>query len=380
MSLTASRGELKKALTTLGRIADRKSTMPMLGGVAIKVSHEGTTITATDLNVWATYKTAPLAGNRIPGSAVVRAKSLADIVGKMPEGDVTIAGDNPHVYVMAGSANVHVDSYCARDYPKIPDTSALVWHSVDGAELARCVKQVSSSVCRDETRFHLNGVYMHCEGKSLRVIATDGHRLAYARSAYDDVWQTLFLKGMIVPAKAATEIVKLFGKGGICQMARDPENERMLHFRKGEWEMSVRTIDALFPPYEQVVPKTSTHAVTVDIVSLRGVCERAIVVSGKYRPGMTLERFNDSPMLRLTCGNDERIEEQITCSSGDAFKIGVDPVYLLAALEHVESRTSQATLAIGAALDPIAVFSRDEGLKVASFSTPHFTIIMPMRI
>lgn len=375
MSLTASRGELKKAIATLGRVADKKSCMPMLGGVAIKVTPEATTLTTTDLNVWATYTTQP--SGRMAGATVVKVKSLADILGKMPEGEITIAGDNPHVYVMAGTASVHVDSYVARDYPKVPDTSALVWFSVDGADLGACIKRVMSAVCQDETRFHLNGVYLHCEGKTLRAVATDGHRLAYARSSYDDAYQ-LFSKGMILPSKGLKEVVRLIGKGGTCEIAR---NEHMFFVRKGEWQLAIKHIDAQFPPYEQVIPSNSPHAVAVDIASLRGACERAKAVAGKASTvGMSIARGDNDPTLRLSCGLDERIEESLPCSLGDAFKVGVNPTYLLDALEHMESRTLRVEILIGKELDPILVFSHDEDARSAPIGMRHFAVVMPMRI
>jgi len=377
MSLTASRGELKKAMSVLGRVADKRSALPMLGGVAIKVGRDSTTFTATDLNMWATYTTQDRA--RIPGAAVIKAKSIADILGKMPDGEITIAGENPHVYLMSGSASVHVDSYVARDYPKVPDTSALTWISVDGGDVAACIKRVISHVCQDETRFHLNGVYLHCEGKRLRAVATDGHRLAFASSSYDDAYQTLFARGMILPTKGLKEVVKLVGKGGSIEMARDEKAPHMLHVRKDRWEISLKAVDAQFPPYEQVVPKSNNHAVAVDIAGFRGACERAKVVNGATH-GTLIQRFNDSPMLRLATGRDERIEEEVPGTLGDAFKVGVSPKYLVDALEHMESRTSKVEIMIGAELDPILMFSHDENPGASPFTMRHFVVVMPMRI
>lgn len=376
MSLTSHRSELKKAITVLGRVADKKSVMPMLGAMFVRVTDTATKLVATDLNMWATYTTTPL--GRTTGDAAIKVKSLADVIGKMPEGEITITTQGMHAYVMAGSVKSHVDSYVARDYPKVPDTSALAWVSVDGGDLATCIKRTISAVCRDETRFHLNGVYLVCEGQSLRAIATDGHRLAYARSSYDDAWG-LFRKGMIIPVKGATEIVKLLSKGGTCEIARDERSPNMLHVRKGDWELSVKAIDAQFPPYEQVVPTARGHLASVDLESFRGACDRAKAISGKSRLGMTLAREFGDPMLKLTCGVDERVEEAIPCSLGDTFKIGIDPCYLLDALEHVESRTSSVEIRLGGPLDPIVVCSRDES-GMGPLTMRHFVVVMPMRV
>lgn len=377
MSVTARRSELKKAVSVLNRVSDRKSHMPILGAMFVKADDSTTKLVATDLNMWATYTTTPLGRTR--GDACVRTKSLWDVLSKMPEGEITIArGDSfAHVHVMQGSVSVHVDAFAPRDYPKVPDTSALQWTTIEASDLATCLERVISCVCKDETRFHLNGIYLEGSSARLKAVATDGHRLAFASSSYDDAYKVIGTKGIILPAKAAKEILKVI-KSGKAEIALD--DRRMFHIRQGAWEFSVKPIDAQFPPYEQVVPKANKHAVAVDLESFRGACERAKVgyVSGR---GMMLKRGDNDPMLKLDTGadSDTRVTESIPCSLGDDFKVGINPQYLLDALEHMESRTSRVEILIGAELDPILIYSHDE-TPGSPFVMRHFVVVMPMRL
>lgn len=379
MSVTAHRSELKKAVSVLNRVSDRKSAMPILGAMFVKADDSSTKLVATDLNMWATYTTTPLGRTR--GDAVIRTKGLADVLSKMPEGEITIARDGSfsHVTVMQGSVSVRVDGYVPRDYPKVPDTSALAWTTIDASDLAECLSRVISHVCKDETRFHLNGVYLEGTAARLKAVAIDGHRLAFASSSYDDAYKVIGANGIILPAKAAKEILKVI-KTGKAEIALD--ERRMFHIRQGAWEFSVKPIDAKFPPYEQVVPKNSKHAVAVDLESFRSACERAKVgyVPGR---GMALKRGDGDPMLQLDTGadSDTRVIESIPCSLGDAFKVGVNPHYILDALEHMESRTSRVEILIGAELDPILIYSHDERMcDGAPFMMRHFVVVMPMRL
>jgi DNA polymerase III subunit beta len=386
MALTVDRSNLKKVVATLARVADRKSTMPALGYVSINVDRDSAALVATDLNVWArfdlTVADKTLLG-RTPGSVAVKAKGLADLLGKLPDGEITIARKDHHAIIMRGTASLALETLGGRfdDLPhcKFPTDAGLLYQRIDAGELTSAIKRVSHAVCKDETRFHLNGIHIEATGKSVRMVSTDGHRLALVNVSIQD-W-ILPPNGIILPAKGASELVKTLTKGH-CQIA---SHGPYLFVKQDGWSFALKCIDAQFPPYAQVIPAKSEHAVCLDMGSLVGATERAMTVATDTR-GMKLARSWGKPELQVSADNPDTGEttETIPATLGEPFKVGINPKYLLEAIKHIESRTSNVEIMVGSessngcVLDPIVIHSTDDTFR--HVDTKYLVVVMPMRI
>lgn len=380
--LVAPRDDLKRALKRLLAVADRRSTMPMLANVLIRASGTGLVLAATDLYVTMVTESPawhPCPG-LAPGGTTVNAKALSDLVASLPAGDVRITRDGVHATVSAGAVTSSIPTMHERDFPKVPDTSAVSWSEVPAAELSGLFDKCLPFVCKDETRFHLNGVLFQSDGTTAVTVATDGHRLAKCQTALLDT-PKIPSAGVIVPSKGAAQLVKLLGSKarGECEIAVVAP---YLHVRYQGTTLSVKCIDAMFPPYEQVIPKNHGKLATVDRKALISALDRAKLTCSETR-GAKLT-IGDGKLV-ITSDNPDTgtLSESmaatgVAAESDKASHIGMNPRYLLDALGEIDDKL--VTIALGDELAPFLVRGTEHACSYPVVGSPFLVVIMPMRM
>lgn len=403
VAFVAPRKALHAAVKRLAAIADKRSTLKVLANLAIQTGPHGVTLCATDLNVYGVTTIADwtVTGN---GSITVNAKSLSDLLAKLPDGNVQLrAVENFGVEVSAAGATVNLTSFPARDYPKIPAVGPtdkpLPFTKIDGGALRSLIQSVESAVCQDQTRFHLNGLLIQYRDAQITMVATDGHRLHKAQRelAREGDFETP-TAGVIVPERGATEIRKLLPKTGACEIAMVGSN--MLAVRVGPTTIVTKLIDAQFPPHEQVIPKTNARLCTVATQGLRLAMERAKVVESSTR-GSVLTMTRDTLAIVTPDGQGNELRDTLAAESRPAdvhFTIGVQPKYLLDALAAIDDE--RVTLAFStddseckgyekdlkgnrptqAQLSPILLRATSDATSNPISSSPLVVVVMPMRI
>lgn len=386
LAVAAPAADLKRITGLMARIADRRSSIAMLANVAIRVDTNGTMFAATDLNIHLTY-IAPWYGAR--GGLCVNAKSLADLAKSLkgspgPGGRESVEmrqGTALALTVASDGLDTTLIAAHERDFPKIP-TTAKPYTAINGDKLAELIDSVTFAMCQDETRFHLNGVYLETDGKQVRVVATDGHRLTLAQGqCIEDEPGMPRSKGVIVHGKGARELVKLLqtaeGKTSVCV-----DGER-LFVRRGGWEIAIKLIDATYPPYEQVIPKDHKRVCTVERKPLIAALKRAKTLCTQTRGvKLTLE----SGKLRLTSDDPDKGEshESLKASSeyadnGGGFVIGVSAPYLLQAVEQIDDK--YVTIEVANELDPVLVRGTEDACSTGGvMASRYLNVTMPMRI
>lgn len=392
MTFACSKKELQAAVKRLACVADRRSSMPMLANIALRASRDsGVVLAATDLNLYGVI-TCPAFNVTSAGSATVNAKALGDLLGKLPDGEITIAATIRGIEITHGAAKVSLDGLPARDFPKLPavlpDDPMVPWTQIDASALKTALSAVAYAVCKDETRFHLNGVFVEYEACKLVTVATDGHRLAKYQALVDRKGD-FKTGGMILPQKAVKEIGKLLGKGE-CDIAIVSS---MFAIRYKGTTLVAKAIDAQFPPYEQVIPKDHSRLVTVDRKALIGALGRAKLVCTETR-GARLELLGET--LTVASDNPDAGETRETlaaeCKPSDVkFAIGCRASYLIDACEALDCE--RVTLAFDpsmtkikgsqelvAALNPILVRSTEDAIYHRVVDATLVGVVMPMRI
>lgn len=373
LTLRAPTKTLASALALLARVADRKSTMPMLANVLIRSAADGATLVATDLNSYLTLRAPAWFGDR--GDHTVPAKQLADIVKSAPGAEVSLTRSGPSgLRIESGGVDTTLIGMPGRDFPKVPDASEATFTPIDGKEFAALLDRVLFSVCLDETRFHLNGVKLESYELGVRALTTDGHRLTLAQ--VPGIGGSAIGSGLILPAKAAKEIVRLIKseKGGAVSVAyRAP----FLFVRVGGWEFAAKTIDAQFPPYWKVIPKDHRKLVTVDRKQLIAALKRAKAMTCDTR-GVRLDASDG--VLKLTSDHPDQgtVSESLAADTVSNVTIGVNPKYLIEALNECDGE--RVTLALGGELDPVLVRAMDHAVSCTVEESPYLAVIMPMRI
>jgi len=383
------RKALTAALKRLCAVGERKSGLKILGYIALRADASGVELRATDLGNSITVRVpawSPQDSAGVPriattvqsrGGICLPAKALADIVGKLPGDMVTIRATSPTAAMIASDGvTVTIGGLRDADFPKTPDDSALAWSTIPAEGFADQLKRVLPSICLDQTRFHLNGVFMESNGTRLRCVATDGHRLT--RCDVEPLTCPVLASGVIVNAKGAKLASKMLGKGS-ADLAFTATHAFIRHVGQ---TLACKLIDAQYPPYDQVIPKHYERLVTVDRKALIAAAERAELVCSKTR-GLAFKIGHGE--LRLACDHpdlgsqSETLKAQGSClDDGDTFTVGMNASYLIEALQAIGDRL--VTLAFGDELSPVLIRSTDHAVSYSVAGAPFLVVVMPMRI
>ncbi|HTR52334.1 MAG TPA: DNA polymerase III subunit beta [Kofleriaceae bacterium] len=365
MEFRISKTEFLRGLRLAQGIADRKSTMPMLANVLLRTVGKGQLlIAATDLNVSLTAELK--SQNAHEGGITLGAKNLYELVANAPGDDITLKkADNHWAEIRSGKVNYKIVGMPDRDFPKVPDHREASYAQVESAVLREMIDRTLFSVCNDETRFHLNGVFFESDGSKVRMVSTDGHRLSKVERTLPN--GPKLSAGVIIPKKGLLEIKKVLETGPSCKLAIKTPHLFVVH---DDIAIAVKLIDAQFPPYEQVIPKDHKRVITVDRMRFIDALRRAQLMSSETR-GVKVATSKEG--ITITSDNPDlgEVREELDADyGGDAISIGFNPKYVVELLSQMTA--DQVTLSLGGELDP--------GLIKPLAGDDYLGVVMPMRI
>ncbi len=227
------------------------------------------------------------------------------------------------------------------------------------------IERTLFSVCNDETRFHLNGVYFECDGSKARMVSTDGHRLSKVERTIAN--GPKLSAGVIIPKKGLLEIRKVIETAQSVKLAIKTPHMFVV---ADDIALAVKLIDAQFPPYEQVIPKEHKKVITVDRMRFIDALRRAQLMSSETR-GVKVAATKEG--ITITSDNPDlgEVREELEAEyNGDPIAIGFNPKYVVELLGQMQS--DQITLSLGGELDP--------GLIRPLTGDDYLGVVMPMRI
>lgn len=368
MEFTIGRSELLAGLYLTQGIVERRTTIPILGNVLIQSSGDGVVVAATDQEI--AVRRQCTASVKRKGMLTAGARKLYEMVREIPEGDVRIRQqDNNWIEVSAGKSRFRLVGLDPREFAAMPDPpageAAIV---VNGETLNDMIEYTLFAVSGDETRINLNGIYVErTEEGRLRMVATDGHRLAMITRAVERVELS---KPLTVPRKAVLELRKVLEAG------EEPIHLMLgggvAHARRGHVQMSMRLVEGEFPDYHQVVPGKSERQASMEAASLLAALRRVSVVSSERTRGVKLQF--ESGRLELTTINPdvgEASEEIEIDYDGEPVGIGFNARYLM------------DVLAVLPADQRVEIGLNDEvspGVISAAGDADYRYIVMPMRL
>jgi DNA polymerase-3 subunit beta len=204
MEFRISKTEFLRGLRLAQGIADRKSTMPMLANVLLRTQGKNQLlVAATDLNVSLTAELK--SQNAHEGGITLGAKNLYELIANAPGDDITLKkADNHWAEIRAGKVTYRIVGMPDRDFPKVPDHREASYSQIESAALKEMIERTLFSVCNDETRFHLNGVFFESDGSKTRMVSTDGHRLSKVERTIAN--GPKLSAGIFIPKKGLLEI------------------------------------------------------------------------------------------------------------------------------------------------------------------------------
>src|SRR5580765_2689700 len=276
MELVVRKNDLLKELSLLQGIVERKNTIPILANVLLEASGQDLSLLATDLDVGLRSRCEATVSK--PGTLTLPAKKLFEIVSALPETDIRIEEDKggKTVTVAADRFESRIQTLPASEFPSPPQDGGSAEATLPGPALKRMISHTRFAITSEDTRYFLNGAQLVLQPDSMSMVATDGHRLAFVR-----VHQSPGLKQaaeVLLPRKTLNEIARLIDGVETIEFS---QGENHLFFRAGGRLLISRKIDANFPAYERVIPKTNDKKVEFDRDRLAAAVRRVRLLSNE---------------------------------------------------------------------------------------------------
>jgi DNA polymerase-3 subunit beta len=378
MHLTIQKKNFLRSLARTHSVADRKSSMPILSNILLSAENPKVLrCAATDLYLSVTSNSPAEIKNG--GTIALAARTLFEIVKSLPEGELTLqVGTNHAAEIRSGKVRFKIPGMPGADFPALPSAGPAEFAPLDADELGRLVTLTHYSMSSDDTRPHLAGALFEGDGRSVRMVTTDGHRLSKAEYKLAE-GKKLLNFSMLVPGKGIGELRRLVDEA----KADRPKGEDVpavvevasgggsAFFRRDDTVLSVKLVDEQFPPYNKVIPSAQTRKVVASRALLIEALRRISLVASDKSGAV---RFGIEPgILRITSENPdvgEGAEELDVDFAGEGIEIGFNARYVLDVLGAISE--DEVRLELGGQLDPGVI--RPQG------PTDFVGVIMPMRI
>jgi DNA polymerase-3 subunit beta len=332
MKLTASREDLLTPLQSVIGVVERRQTMPVLANVLLSARENRLSITGTDLEV--ELVAAHAVSVQQAGDVTVPGRKLLDIFRALPEKtSVSLTTDGERVALRAGRSRFTLSSLPAAEFPVIEEINSQQVLSVSQGALRRLIDKTHFSMAQQDVRYYLNGMLLETEGKALRAVATDGHRLALCETPLQAAAKTA--QQVIVPRKGVLELQRILGSDGELELAIGTNHVRV---QIGDIRFTSKLIDGRFPEYGRVVPSTPTKIVQADRDPLRQALQRTAILSNEKYRGIRLTLHSDLLTVQAHNPEQEEAEDQLEVGyKGDDLEIGFNVNYLLDALAALDT-------------------------------------------
>lgn len=381
MELTLSKRVFLRGLGRTHGVADRKSSMPILSNILLTTDGPSTLrLAATDLylGVSSTIDAHVKKG----GTIALAARTLFEIVKNLPEGELTLTiGPNHAAEIRAGKVRYKIPGVPGEDFPPLPSPASATFAEIDIDRVAELIALTSYSMSTDDTRPHLAGALFEGDGKSLRMVTTDGHRLSKAEAKTD---AGMLNFSMLVPNKGIGELRRLLedaktdkpekGKGEDARLTVEVATVGgSAFFRREGIVLSVKLADEQFPPYAKVIPKDHDRRVVLGRLAFLDALRRIALVASDKSGGIRLAISEGA--MRITSENPdvgEGAEDLDVDYAGPPLTIGFNARYYIDVLTALTA--DRVRLELAGELDPAVI--RPDATTGADF----VGVIMPMRI
>ncbi|MCQ8782996.1 DNA polymerase III subunit beta [Mangrovibrevibacter kandeliae] len=331
MRITIERSNLLKSLGHVHRVVERRNTIPILSNVLLKTEEGTLRLKATDLDLEIT-ETVPASDDQA-GATTVPAHLLHDIVRKLPDGaEIRLATntDTSQLTVTSGRSSFRLQCLPQSDFPDITAGSFSHAFTLKASELARLIERTQFAISTEETRYYLNGIFLHtieAEGQlRLRAVATDGHRLA--RAEMDAPAGSEGMPGIIIPRKTVGELQKLLGDEDADVQVELSDSK--IRLTLGPIVITSKLIDGTFPDYQRVIPTGNDKALTLDRGSFSAAVDRVSTISSERGRAVKLALSEGQLVLTVNSPDSGTATEELAVGyEADQIEIGFNARYLL---------------------------------------------------
>ncbi len=372
MKISIERAALLKAVGQAQSVVERRNTIPILANVLIEAEGAQASLRATDLDIEVLDRV-PATVERA-GATTVSAVMLHEIVRKLPEGAlVALTSDaaQGRLTVSAGRSTFQLATLPKEDFPVMASAEYATGFSAAAPVLRRLFDKAKFAISTEETRYYLNGVYMHVaqgeDGRVLRCVATDGHRLARIDAPLPAGAEAM--PGVIVPRKTVNELRKLLDDDEATIAVSVSETK--VRFATPLVTLTSKVIDGTFPDYSRVIPMGNAKRLEVDAAEFARAVDRVATVSSERSRAVKLALDEDRLVLSVNAPDSGNAEEELAVAYADErLEIGFNAKYLLEIANQVDREN--AVFLFNSAGDPTLMREGND--------TSAIYVVMPMRV
>ena len=365
--LKATQDKVLSVLQSVSGIVERRHTLPILANVLIRKTGTSLQLTTSDLEIQI-RTTAELDGDTGNFTTTIGARKLIDILRTMPvDQTVSLESSQSKVILKGGKSKFTLQTMPAEDFPLVQESANFgPVFSVPQKTLKDLLSQVSFAMAVHDIRYYLNGILFVAEGKQLSLVATDGHRLAFASATLD---VEVPKQEVILPRKTVIEMQRLLSEADGAIEMQFANNQAKFSFEG--MEFVTKLVEGKFPDYNRVIPKNHKNIITLGRVALLASLQRtAILTSDKFK-GV---RLNIDPgTLRVASNNaeqEEAVDELDIDYAGDSIEMGFNVTYLIDALTNMTQEMVRVELSD----------SNSSALLTIPDNATFKYVVMPMRI
>ncbi len=372
MKVVLTRADLLKGISTVQSAVAAKNTMPILANVLLEARDKKLEFVATDLDMGIRCSVQAEVVDK--GSITINAKKLSDIVRELPEASVDLEIDDNHKMILVcQKSNFKINGLPKDDFPILPEVKKDKVFKVNGSLLQEMIRKTIFAVSTDETRYVLNGVYFQVEGGKLRMVATDGHRLAFIQKKLEGKVDEKC--SVIIPTKALNELTKVIsdvGKGKEDEVIVEiVATDNQIKFVIDGVEIISRLIEGQFPNYEQVIPKESDKKVEASTAELASATRRVAILTSEKSNSIRYQVKNGKLTISSkTPDMGEAKEEMDVNYKGEEIAIAYNAKYVLDVLKNVGA--DLVNIELTQPLSP--------GILRPKGDADYLCVIMPMRV
>lgn len=340
MRFTISRDMLIKPLQTVGGVVEKRQTLPILANVLVQVGNDKLSMTGTDLEV-ELVASVPLQGAE-GGEITLPGRKFMDICRALPESaqiDVSVDGDK--ALIKAGKSRFTLATLPASDFPATEAVKGTFEFEMSQGDLKSLIDQTQFSMANQDVRYYLNGILLELENGAIRMVATDGHRLAL--SELSNELAVGDKRQVIVPRKGILELSRLLSSEN--EPCKVQLNQNHIRITMGEIVFTSKLVDGRFPDYDRVIPKGGDKVVTADRLVLKEGLQRTAILSNEKYRGIRLTFKNNTLHASVNNPEHEEAEDELPIEySGADLEIGFNVTYVLDVLNVIKQHNIEIIL------------------------------------
>jgi len=367
MKATIERATLLKGLSHVQSVVERRNTIPILSNVLLEATADGTLkMMATDLDLQINESVAAAVDQ--PGATTVSAHTLFDIARKLPDGSqVSLTAADGRMTIVAGRARFSLGTLPRDDFPVIAEGELPTQFELPAETLKQIIDKTRFAISTEETRYYLNGIFLHVADDVLKAAATDGHRLARVTLPRPDGAEGM--PDVIVPRKCVGELRKLLdevdGSVGISLSGTK------IRFDLGRAILTSKLIDGTFPDYSRVIPTGNDKILKLDPSSFMEGVDRVSTIATEKTRAVKMALDRDKITLSVTSPENGTAAEEVPGEyASTPFEIGFNSRYLMDILGQIDGDVVEVHLADAAA--PTLIRENDKAAALY--------VLMPMRV